>query len=148
MTTLAAFELNTSGSRYLTVKAWVEDKKQEVMEAMQIVEAEDRARGLYSLQTTPTSLLEYPNFSGKDSQCFFSFKEKVLRCLKSNKVPRVDQPAKLRELLTGHPLALVPESIKTIEKAFSALGDRYGDEERVLGLRVAELKKLGTVPEK
>ena len=63
-------------------------------------------------------------------------------------MPRVDQPAKLRELLTGHPLALVPESIKTIEKAFSALGDWYGDEERVLGLRVAELKKLGTVPEK
>ena len=28
------------------------------------------------------------------------------------------------------------------------MGDRYGDEERVLGLRVAELKKLGTVPEK
>ena len=148
VTTLAASELNTSGSRYLTVKAWVEDAKQEVMEAMQIVEAEDRARGLYSLQTTPTSLLEYPNFSGKDSQCFFSFKEKVLRCLKSNKVPRVDQPAKLRELLTGHLLALVPESIKTIEDAFAALGDRYGDEERVLGLRMAELKKLGTVPEK
>ena len=143
VTTLAAFELNTSGSRYLTVKAWVEDAKQEVMEAMQIVEAEDRARGLYSLQTTPTSLLEHPN-----SQCFFSFKEKVLRCLKSNKVPRVDQPAKLRELLTGHLLALVPESIKTIEDAFAALGDRYGDEERVLGLRMAELKKLGTVPEK
>ena len=28
------------------------------------------------------------------------------------------------------------------------MGDRYGDEERVLGLRVAELKKLGTAPKK
>ena len=58
----------------------------------------------------------------------------------------MDQPAKLRELLTGHPLTLVPESI--IEKAFSALRDRYGDDKRVLGLRVSELKKLGTAPEK
>jgi hypothetical protein len=54
----------------------------------------------------------------------------------------------LRELLSGHPPALVPESIKTIEKAFSALRDWYGDEERVLGLRLNELKKLGTFPEK
>ena len=37
------------------------------------------------------------------------------------------------------------ESIKTVKKAFSALRDRYGDEERVLGLRVAELQKLGSV---
>ena len=33
-------------------------------------------------------------------------------------------------------------------QAFSSLGDRYGDEERVLVLRVAKLKKLGTVPER
>ena len=52
------------------------------------------------------------------------------------------------ELLSGHPLALVPESIKNIEKAFSALKDRYGDEEQVLGLSVIELKKLGPQPEK
>ena len=50
--------------------------------------------------------------------------------------------------MSGHPLALVPESIKTIEKAFSALRDRHGDEEQVLGMMVSELKKLGTVPEK
>ena len=100
------------------------------------------------MQVARTSLQEYSKFAGRDTQCFYTFEEKVLRCLKSNKVPRVDQPAKLRELLSGHPLALVPESIKTIEKAFSALRDRYGDEERVLGLRVSELKKLGTVPEK
>jgi hypothetical protein len=72
VTTLATSELNTSGSRYLTVKTWVEDTKDEVIGAMQTVEAEDRARGLYTLQTAPTSLLEYPKFSGNDSQCYFS----------------------------------------------------------------------------
>ena len=32
--------------------------------------------------------------------------------------------------------------------AFDALWTRYGDEERVLGLRVAEMKKLGSLPER
>ena len=45
-------------------------------------------------------------------------------------------------------LALVPESIKDIGKAFAELRYRYGDEERVLGIRVNELKKLGPMPEK
>ena len=39
------------------------------------------------------------------------------------------------------------ESIKNIEKAFSALKARYGDEEQVLGLRVSESKNLGPQPE-
>ena len=56
-----------------------------------------------------------------------------------------DQTTKLKVHLSGHPLALVPESIKDIEKAFSALRSRYGDEEPVLGLRVSELKKLGPI---
>ena len=113
---------------------------------IQIVEAEDIARGLYALQVAPASLLEYPKFAGCDTQCYFTFEEKVIHCLKSNKVPRVDQTAKLREQLSGHPL--VPESIKNIEDPFSALRSRYGDEERVLNLRVSALKKLGSVPEK
>ena len=98
VTTLATSNLNSSGSRYLAVKTWVEDRKNEVTDAIQTVEAEDRARGLYTLQSSPTSLLEYQTFSGNDSQCFFTFKENFLRCFKSNKVPHVDQPAKLREL--------------------------------------------------
>ena len=68
--------------------------------------------------------------------------------MKSNKVPSIDQTAKLREQLSGHPLALVPESIKDIQKAFAALRSQYGDEEWVLGLRVSERKKLGLMPEK
>ena len=88
-----------------------------------MVEAEDRSRGLYTLQAAPASLLEYPKFSGKDAQCYFNFEEKIHRCLNSNKVPRIDQVAKLREKLTGHPLSLVPESIKDIEKAFRHLQD-------------------------
>ena len=68
VTTLATSELSTPGSRYLTVKTRVRDKKSEVKDAMQTVEAEDRARGLYTLQTAPASLLKYTNLSGKDTR--------------------------------------------------------------------------------
>ena len=43
---------------------------------------------------------------------------------------------------------MVPDSIQDVNVAFDALRTRYGDEERVLGLRVAELKKLGSLPER
>ena len=78
VTTLATPELNNTRSRYLTVNTWVEETKDEVQDAIQTVEAEDQARGLYTLQTAITLLLEYPQFSGKDSQCYFAFKENVL----------------------------------------------------------------------
>ena len=116
--------------------------------AIIMVERADRDRCLYTLQPAPTSLAEYPKFSGKDSQCFFTFEEKVRRCLKSNRVPRRDQAAELRKQLSGHPLGLVPESIQDVDVAFDALRTRYGDEERVLGLRVAELKNMGSLPER
>ena len=93
--TLVTSELSTPGSRYLTVKTRVRDTKNEVKDAMQTVEAEDRARGLYTLQPAPVSPLKYPNFSGEDAEYYFSFKDKVLRCFKSNKVQRADQPPKL-----------------------------------------------------
>ena len=78
VTTLVPSELSTPGSRYLTVKTRVRDTKNEVKDAMQAIEAEDRAIGLYALQTAPTLPLKCPKFSGKDSECYFSFKEKVL----------------------------------------------------------------------
>ena len=104
--------------------------------------------GFEAVQVARASLLEYPKFSGRDLQCYFSFQEKIICCMKSNKVPRLDLIANLRKQFSGHPLALVPKSIKDIEKSFSALRSRYGDEEQVLGLWVSKLKKLGPIPEK
>ena len=69
VTTLATAELSSPGSRYNEVKTLVEETKDEVTAAMQIVEAEDRGRGLYTLQGAPTLLLEYPKFLGRDTQC-------------------------------------------------------------------------------
>jgi len=137
-----------SSSDYGVIKKLVEDTRDIVEAAIIMVERADRDRCLYTLQPAPTSLAEYPKFGGKDAQCFFTFEEKVRRCLKSNRVPRRDQAAELRKQLSGHPLKLVPESIQDVDVAFDALRTRYGDEERVLGLRVAELKKMGSLPER
>ena len=60
VTVLASAELSSSGSLYNEVKQLVENTKEHVSSAIQIVESEDRARGLYTLQLVPDSLLEYP----------------------------------------------------------------------------------------
>ena len=80
---------------------------------------------------------------GKDSQCY---EEKMQRALRVNKVPLIDQVAKIRATLSGHPLSKVPESVKLAKDAFKTLRSRYGDEERVLALRLKELKKSGDRP--
>ena len=81
VTTLSGAELSSPGSWYNEIKQLVKETKDEVTAAIQAVEAEDRGRGLYTLQVEHTSLMEYPKFAGRDAQCFFTFKEKVLRCL-------------------------------------------------------------------
>ena len=71
----------------------------------------------------------------------------MTRALRVNKVPMVDQVATIRASLREHPLSLVPESTKLAKDAFLALRARYGDEERVMSLRLGELKKCGKMPE-
>jgi len=71
----------------------------------------------------------------------------MIRALRINKVPLVDQVAKIRAALSGHPLSMVPESIKLATTAFETLRSCYGDEERVLALRIKYLKKTGQRPD-
>ena len=71
----------------------------------------------------------------------------MLQALRINKVPLIDQVAKIRSTLSGHPLSMVPESVKKATEAFQTLRTRYGDEERVLALRLKELKKSGQRPQ-
>jgi hypothetical protein len=120
---------------------YLEQTKASIDNAIAAVEAEDKRRGLYSLQTVPISLMEYPKFAGLDNQCLFQFEEKMRRCLKSNKVPLIDQVPKMTEYLAGHALNHVPESMKEMNVALDILSSRYGDEERVLNLRIGELKR-------
>ena len=92
------------------------------------------------------SKLDYPKFSGKFSECFLKFKDKMVRAFKSNRVAKVDQVDKLREQLSGFALSLVPDSQKDIDVAFQALSDQWGDPESVLDSRLKELRGLGKLP--
>ena len=110
------------------------------------MEKEDNKRNLFTLEKDTGAKIEYPKFSGKFSECFLKFKDKMERAFKSNRVPKVDQVDKLREQLSGFALSLVPDSVKDIEVAFKSLEDQWGDPDRLLNSRVNELKKLGNMP--
>ncbi len=135
-------ELHTDGSDFKILQLEVEDFDTNFSNAIYAIEKQDIDRNLGSLEKAPTSLMDYPHFAGLDSQCYLKWEEKMIRALRVNRVPAVDQVAKIRKVLSGHPLNMVPESIQTAKAAFDTLRSPYGDEERVLALRIKELKKL------
>ena len=51
---------------------------------------------------------------------------------RSNRVKREDQVKKLREKLSGHPLSLVPDTMRNIDSAWENLTKIYGDAGRVM----------------
>ena len=61
---LASGELSSSASRYNEIRQLVEGTMDHLTSAMQVVEAEVRSIGLYTLKVAPASLLEDPKFSG------------------------------------------------------------------------------------
>ena len=72
----------------------------------------------------------------------------MIWALRINKVPTLDKVAKIRGVLSRHPLHLVIESVKLAKSAFDKLNTRYGDEDFVLALRVKDLHNTGKKPEK
>ena len=60
-------------TEYSQVRRLVGRAAERVEETRKDVEHEDEERKLYSLQDRPVSLMEYPKFNGKDTQCFYTF---------------------------------------------------------------------------
>ena len=123
-------DLEDPTSEYTEVAESVGNVEEKVRRAIKEMDIANEKRRLYSLEDRPTSLMEYPKFSGKDSQCFYTFQEKMEEALVANKVPDKSLVAKLRENISGYPLTLVPESMKSLEDAMAVLKTRYGDKER------------------
>ena len=132
-------------SEFSQLKNQYDVTKRAVEKAVEEVEVEDISRNLYTLELDVGTKLEYPKFSGKFSECFLKFKDKMLRAFKSNRVAKVDQVDKLRECLGGFALSLVPDSMKDIDAAFQALSDQWDDQERVLESLLKELKGIGNM---
>ena len=110
------------------------------------VTAEDKDRALFSLETSKGEVLKYPSFAGDSSQDFIKFKEKMEYRFRRNQVAKQDQLDKLREVLKGQALRLVPESTKDIDAAWSILKNAFGDSVRVLQHRLESLRLWVTFP--
>ena len=137
-----------SEGEYCQIRSQYELVIRAVEAVVDTVEGQDNARGLYSLDVNSGAKLEYPKFSGKFSEDFVKFQDKMERAFKANRVPKVDQVDKLREMLSGFALSLVPDNMRSIDAAFQALKQQWGDPERVLESRLVELRKLGPLPVK
>ena len=148
METWQPSQVSTPDSDFQRLKKEVKDFEKDLVRTIGTIKNQDEERNLGSLEKAPTSLMDYPHFGGLESQCFFQWEEKMVRALRTNKVPAIDQVAKIRSVLSGHPLSMVPESVKLAKSALDTLRSRYGDEDRVMLLRVKELKKMGPKPDR
>ena len=110
------------------------------------VQDEDKSRELYSLAGIATELVKLPKFSGNPGEDFSTFKSKLLIALEKNRVPLADKIEKLRSCLSGQALALVPEKSKDFTAALEVLADAFGNAEKVLAVKISELKKIGKCP--
>ena len=72
-------DLNADESYYSILKDQFEFVKGAVEESVKELEEVDAERNLFSLQKESGSKIEYPKFSGKFSECFLKFREKMER---------------------------------------------------------------------
>ena len=110
------------------------------------IQDEDKKRELYSLAGATTEQVKMPKFSGGAGEDFTTFKSKLIIALEKNRIAASDKIDKLRSCLSGQALALVPEKSKDFSTALQVLADAFGNPEKILAVRINELKKLGKCP--
>ena len=110
------------------------------------VKEQDKQRELYSLVWSEVEHVKLHKFGGSLGEDFANFKSKLLLALEKNRFPVSDKVEKLRTCLSGQALAFVLEKTKDFNSALSILSDAFGNSEKVLSVRIAELKKLGKCP--
>ena len=96
-------ELASAKEEFEAVKKSFEDTK----EALETI---DRERELFSTHKSTGEKLEYPKFSGATHEDYVKFKDKIVKAFRRNGVAKSEQVEKLRKVLSGFALSLVPES--------------------------------------
>ena len=120
--------------------------EQELNVAIDQLKDEDNKRCLYSLAKSKTASVKLPMFTGERSEDFSKFKREMEKGMKTNRVRKHDQVAKLRECLRQDPKALVPYDMEDIDEAWNILTNIYGDTTRVMAARKEKLMRLGPLP--
>ena len=121
----------------------------EVENAIENLLHEDEVRCLYSQSKRKTADRKYPKFSGADEkqEDFQKFEKDVKEVFKANRVARDDQVKKLREECLESPAKnLIPETVKTLDRALETLRGRYGGISNLIKVKKGRLLKLGTYP--
>ena len=128
------------------VEEVIEETTKKFKEVTEAIELEDKKRELYSLAGSNKEQVKLPRFGGSSGEDFSTFKSKLLLAMEKNMIPASDKIEKLRSCLSGAALALVPEKSHDFLKALEVLGDAFGNPERVLQVRLGDIKKLGKCP--
>ena len=129
--------LNVEAEKVEEIMQNITNKYTEVTTAVQ---KEDKTRELYSLAGASTEQVKLPKFGGAAGEDFSIFKSKLLLALEKNRVAASDKVEKLRSCLSGQALALVPENSKDFSAALEVLADAFGNPEKVLVVRLNDLK--------
>ena len=134
-----AEELSVARDEFTAVKDSFDSAKENI-------ESADRVREIFSGQPRVGEKLDYPKFTGAAHEDYVKFHDKMVKAFRRNGVAKADQVDKLRTVLSGFALSLVPESTENIEKAFTTLKSAFGDPKKVLDDRMRKLKALGDLP--
>ena len=110
------------------------------------IQHEDKIRELYSLAGSNKEQVKLPKFAGAAGEDFATFKSKLLLAFEKNMTPAADKVEGLRSCLSGAALALVPEKTNDFAKALDVLKEAFGNPERVMAVRLNDVKKLGKCP--
>ena len=128
------------------VEEIIEDTTKKYKDVTTAIENEDKMRELYSLAGSNKEQVKLPKFGGSAGEDFSTFKSKLLLAFEKNMVPASDKVEKLRTCLFGDAIALVPEKTSDFLRAMDILADAFGNPERVLSVRINDIKKLGKCP--
>ena len=81
------------------------------------IQATDTQRGIFTEKVVKGCPRKLPGFAGLESEDFVVFKEHFLEACKDHRIPRCEQPDKLREVLTGRALKHLPRTCREMNVA-------------------------------